>query len=93
MSMVLTTHSGSNRLFYAALFGRLVSKRRRELNLTVAAAAELTGITISEWMALEIGYVPESKLVRTIAATLEVRASDLMMASILSRLSQEQSVQ
>jgi len=93
MSMVLTNPAAPDRAFYSHLFARLVRDRRRFLRLTVADAAELTGITMSEWMGFEMGFVPESKMVRTIAATLEVRTGDLLMASIMSRLSQEQAVQ
>lgn len=94
MSMVLINPSAPDRVFYTHLFGRLVRDRRRKLNLTVEQAAELTGITSSEWIAIEAGYVPqEYKMVRTISETLEVRTSDLLMASIMSTLAQEQTVQ
>jgi predicted transcriptional regulator len=94
MSMVLINPSRPDRIHYVHLFARLVRDRRRALCLTVARAAELTGITTSEWIALEAGHVPaEYKTIRTISETLEVRTSDLLMASIMSRLSQEQVVQ
>ena len=94
MSTVLINPSAPDRVFYTHLFGRLVRDRRRKLNLTVEQAAELTGITSSEWIAIEAGYVPqEYKMVRTISETLEVRTSDLLMASIMSTLAQEQTVQ
>ncbi len=94
MSMVLINPSAPDRVFYAHLFARLVRDRRRKLNLTVEGAAELTGITSSEWIALEAGYVPqEYRTIRTISETLEVRTGDLLMASIMSRLAQEQTVQ
>ncbi len=94
MSMVLINPSSPDRVFYTHLFARLVRDRRRTIGLTVARAAELTGVTTSEWIALEAGYVPEEyKMVRTIAETLEVRTGDLLMASIMSRLAQDQTVQ
>ncbi|MDT8068590.1 MAG: helix-turn-helix transcriptional regulator [Terriglobia bacterium] len=94
MSMVLINPSAPDQVFYTHLFGRFVRDRRRKLNLTVEQAAELTGITSSEWIAIEAGYVPqEYKMVRTISETLEVRTSDLLMASIMSTLAQEQTVQ
>ena len=94
MSMVLINPSAPDRVHYVHLVGRIVRDRRRALRLTVAQAAELTGVTTSEWIALEAGYVPEErKMIRTISETLEVRTGDLLMASIMSRLAQEQSVQ
>ncbi len=94
MSMVLINPSAPDRVFYTHLFARLVRDRRRLLRLTVAQAAELTGVTTSEWVALEAGYVPEEyRMVRTISETLEVRTGDLLMASIMSRLAQQQTVQ
>ena len=94
MSMVLTNPATPDRAFYSHLFARLVRDRRRFLRLTVAQAAELTGITTSAWIGIEAGFVPtEYKMVRIISETLEVRTGDLLMASIMSRLSQEQAVQ
>ena len=94
MSMVLINPSAPDRVFYTHLFARLVRDRRRALRLTVAQAAELTGVTTSEWVALEAGYVPqEYKMIRTVSETLEVRTGDQLMASIMSRLAQQQTVQ
>jgi hypothetical protein len=47
-------------------------RRREELGLSVERAAELTGIEISQWQALEAGWVPnlESGLREAIAETL-----------------------
>ena len=96
MSMVLTfiNPSAPDRIFYTHLFGSLVQKRRRYLGLTVAQAAELTGMTESEWLGIEGGSVPRDyRVIRTISETLQVRTSDMMMASIMSTLAQEETVQ
>jgi|NGEPerStandDraft_6_1074524.scaffolds.fasta_scaffold306986_1 hypothetical protein len=47
-------------------------RHREELGLSVERAAELTGIEISQWQALEAGWVPdlESGLREAIAETL-----------------------
>ncbi len=94
MSMVLISGSGVARGSYAGLFARLVRDRRRELGLTITRAAELTGIEISEWLALEAGWVPrEPRTIRTISETLQVRTSDLDGASLMSSLAQDETVQ
>ncbi len=96
MSMVLTfiNPSAPDRIFYTHLFGSLVQKRRRYLGLTVTRAAELTGMTESEWLGVEAGFVPpDHRTIHAIAATLEVRKTELVAASILSRLAQDETVQ
>ena len=94
MSMVLINPSAPDRIFYTHLFARFVRERRRELRLTVSRAAELTGMTVSQWLALEAGWVPQdTHEIRTISETLEVRTSDLGLMSIMSACAQEGSVQ
>jgi hypothetical protein len=94
MSIVLINPSAPDRVHYTHLFARLVRDRRRELRLTVARAAELTGIELSEWIAIEGGWVPrEHQEIRTISETLQVRTAELAFASLLSRCAQEESVQ
>lgn len=96
MSMELTssrTDEQPNLRFYIYLFARIVRNRRRELGMTVTRAAQLSGMEVSQWWAIEAGWVPtEYKTIRTIAATLEMGNSNLDLASILSSLAQEQSV-
>ncbi len=49
-----------------------VQRRRVFLGLSIAAAAELAGLELSEWGALEQGWLPEDiSTIRAIAATLE----------------------
>ncbi len=91
MSMVLINPSAPDRVFYTHLFARLVRDRRRKVGLSVDRAAELAGITSSQWVSIEAGWVPQDhKLIRTIAAALEVRATELQVASIMSFLAQEE---
>lgn len=94
MSMILINPSAPDRVFYTHLFARFVRERRRELRLSVSRAAELTGMTVSQWLALEAGWVPrDTGEIRTISKTLEVRTSDLGLMSIMSACAQEGSVQ
>jgi hypothetical protein len=57
----------------ALLLASCVRRRREDLGLSVERAAQLTGIEISQWHALETGWVPnlESGLLEAIAETLE----------------------
>jgi len=48
-----------------------VHRRRTFLGLSTAAAAELAGLELSEWCALEAGWIPEDPAIRAIAATLQ----------------------
>jgi hypothetical protein len=92
--MVLINPAAPDRIFYTHLFARLVRDRRRTLGLTVARAAELTGMQVSEWLALEAGWVPrEHRMIRTISETLQVRTTELAVASIMSSLAQGETVQ
>ena len=52
--------------------------------MTVARAAELSGLALSEWYALEAGWVPEDRKVHhAIADTLQVDISNIgILASI-----------
>ena len=75
------------RRWYASALARYVQKRRQELELSVAAAAELSGMELSEWHALEAGWVPEDRMVLvSIAGALAVRWTNL---SLLAYFSQE----
>lgn len=94
MSMVLINPASPDRIHYTHLFARLVRERRLELQLSSERAAELSGLTTSEWCAVEDGWVPpEHKQIRAIAETLELRIGDLEVVSVLSSLAQEESVQ
>lgn len=54
--------------------------------MTVARAAELSGLELSEWYALETGWVPEDRKVHhAIADTLQVDISNIgILADIAS---------
>ena len=61
------------RQVWGRLFGLFIQGRRNELGMPVEEAAGLSGMEISEWMAIEDGHVPqELDRLRAIAATLEL---------------------
>jgi transcriptional regulator with XRE-family HTH domain len=65
--------------------------RREELGLTIAAAAELSGLSISQWCDLEAGWVPaDLALLRAIARLLQVRWRDYHTLALLSAYGQLQ---
>jgi transcriptional regulator with XRE-family HTH domain len=77
------------RLQPAAALAFFVERRRARLNLTVEEAARLTGLEISQWQALESGWVPEDRLdIQAIAAVLEVPEEDLQSFVDMHRLQQ-----
>ncbi len=76
---VTTPEAGrqAERAWYRSALARYTLARRQELGLTVARAAELAGLEISEWDALEAGWAPDNvNTIRAIAATLEVDWED-----------------
>ena len=75
----------------ALLLARCVRRRRGELGLSIERAAELSGMEISEWCALESGWIPddESKLLWSIAGALESGYLNLLFIAEVSRYNQE----
>jgi transcriptional regulator with XRE-family HTH domain len=62
----------------ATSLGCYVRERRLELALTQQQAAELSGLQLEDWLALELAWVPRStKTIRAIAATLQVKWREL----------------
>jgi hypothetical protein len=49
----------ANRVWWASALARYTSDRRAQLGLTITRAAELSGMEVSQWCALEDGWVPE----------------------------------
>ncbi len=66
------------------------ARRRQELGLSIARAAELSGLEACSWCLLEAGWVPdELTTIQSIAATLEVRWTDLELIALLARRAQD----
>lgn len=63
----------TDRAWVASALARFTVDHRLDLGMTLAQAAELSGLELSQWAALEAGWVPEdANLRRAIAATLQV---------------------
>ena len=66
----------------ASAFARYTCKRRQQLGLSMARAAKLSGLELSEWYALESGWVPEElDTIRAIADALQIDWKDLSFLS------------
>ena len=58
---------------WSRLFGLFIRGRRNELNMSVEEAAGLSGMTVSEWAAMEAGHVPQQMdRLRAISAAIEL---------------------
>jgi hypothetical protein len=66
---------------------RYTRRRREELGLSVERAAELAGLELSEWYALESGWVPDPddmNRIEAIAATLEIFWGDYSFLALMA---------
>ena len=82
-------HSEPNRAWYFAL-ARYTRIRREQLGLSIRRAAELSGMDLAQWWSLEDGWVPEDmNMIRSIAATLEIRWSDYSVLAFLASVHQD----
>jgi transcriptional regulator with XRE-family HTH domain len=78
-----------NRIEACLLFATLIQQRREQLSLSIEHAAGLSGLRISEWYAVEGGWVPENEAVlHAIAETLEISWSELSLYAEISRYAQ-----
>lgn len=60
--------------FWGRMFGDGIRTYRERTGISVEEAAGLSGMEISEWMAVEDGFVPQDVTrLRAMAAALEVR--------------------
>ncbi len=80
----------ANRAWMGHSLARFTVKRREDLGMTLDEAAELSGLELSQWVALEIGWVPEeANLRRAIAATLQADYTWYSFVATISSLSQQ----
>ena len=81
----------TDRLWYASAFARYTRKRRAQLGLTVDEAAELAGMKLCDWAAMESGWVPENHdVIRAVAETLETAWPDLDLLALFARSAQQE---
>ncbi len=87
---VAALYHATDRTAVASALARYAARRRCELGFSVARAAELSGLAVSEWCALETGWVPEElHVIRSIAAALEVSWTDLDMLALFACCAQQ----
>ncbi len=71
---------------WGRLFGLSIRESRKGAGLTIEQAAPLAGIEVSEWEAIEHGYVPQDQnLLRAMAATMEISFDRIAMLVMLCR--------
>lgn len=68
------------------LFANAVQARREELGLSIFEAADLSGLAVYQWAAVEEGcWVPENRnVIRSIAGALETNSMQMILLSSLS---------
>lgn len=79
--------------FDALSMARYVRRRRLQIGLTVAVAAALAGMELSQWDALEGGWIPPENDPRlhAIAETLEVCWAQIDLGAALTRAAASES--
>jgi transcriptional regulator with XRE-family HTH domain len=66
------------------LFGRSICETRRSVGLSLEEAARLSGMQVSEWLAIEAGYAPQDvNRLRAVAGAMETSFDRIAMAALL----------
>ena len=77
------------RLAWNTALARYSRRRREELGLTEERAAQLAGLELSEWHALESGWVPDDMaVIQAIAATLETSWAEYSFLALMAECQQ-----
>ena len=85
-----TAANETDRLQGASAVARYTRSHREQLGLTIDRAADLAGLELSQWCALEDGWLPEKlAVIRAIATTLQVRWSDYDLLTLFARCAQQ----
>lgn len=91
MSIMKSTNKTvkSNRIHNALALASMVRRRRQNLGMSVERAADLSGLQVSEWCALESGWVPDQFcFLSAIAQTLDLGYLQLSFLAEVSRYNQ-----
>lgn len=74
----------------AEFLGDCIRQRRIELGISIAEAADLSGVTMWQWAAMEYGlWIPEDgPILHSIAGTLEADYLALSFCALVSRVNQ-----
>ena len=68
------------------MFGLSIQEVRKGAGLSIEQAAPLAGIEISEWAAIEDGYIPQDQnRLRVMAAAMEISFDRIAMLVLLCR--------
>lgn len=74
------------RQVWGRLFGLSIHAARTEAGMSIEEAAGLSGMEISEWMAIEDGHVPQDiNRLRAMAAALEINFEKIANMVLLCR--------
>lgn len=72
------------RQFWGRMFGSGIRTHRERAGISIAEAAGLSGMEISEWMAIEDGHVPQDvNRLRAMAAAIEMRYENISTLAFL----------
>lgn len=72
------------RQFWGRMFGSGIQAHRQRAGISVEEAAGLSGMTVSEWMAIEDGHVPQDvNRLRAMAAAIEIRYDQIATMALL----------
>jgi hypothetical protein len=83
------TPTKSDRIHNALALANTVQRRRQNLQMSVERAADLAGMQVSEWCALEAGWVPDAlDVLRAVADTLELGYLQLSFLAEMSEYNQ-----
>jgi transcriptional regulator with XRE-family HTH domain len=74
------------RQFWARMFGHSILQTRDAAGLSIEQAAQLSGMEISEWVAVEDGHVPaDLNRLRAMAEALSIRYDQIATMTMVCR--------